>query len=80
MIHDNIGRSYETFLTMKNQEMVENLNDLRDMVKAVEQKQPEKARRFAQTHVRRFNQYMKKQEEPTSRGGDELKRLVLVTY
>jgi DNA-binding FadR family transcriptional regulator len=61
-IHDNIGRYYGKFLTMKNQEMVENLNDLRDMVEAVEQRQPDRARRSAQTHVRRFNQYMKKHQ------------------
>lgn len=62
-IHDNIGRYYEQFLTMKDREMVENLNDLRDIVQAVEQKQPAKARKSAQMHVRRFNQYMKKHRQ-----------------
>lgn len=65
-IHENIHRYYEQFLAMEKQEMEENLQDLRDIVSAVEERSPERARSLAQAHVRRFNQYMTKHEKKVS--------------
>ncbi|MCF8079220.1 MAG: FadR family transcriptional regulator [Desulfobacterales bacterium] len=59
-IHENIHRYYERYLAMEAREMRENFQDLNAIVDAVEAKQPEEARTIAQSHVRRFNQYMKK--------------------
>jgi GntR family transcriptional repressor for pyruvate dehydrogenase complex len=61
-VHDNIHRYYDQFLSMEEQELKENYNDLCAIVKAVEKGQPEKARRLVQSHVHRFNQHMKKRE------------------
>jgi len=62
MVHENIHRYYERFLSMEDREMKENYRDLEEIVKAVERGEPGEARRLAQTHVLRFNHYMKKQE------------------
>jgi len=60
MVHDNIHRYYEQFLSMEDREMKENFLDLEKIVKAVENREIEEARRLAQAHVLRFNRYMKK--------------------
>lgn len=59
-IHENIHRYYDRYLSMDVREMQENFQDLNAIVDAVAAKRPEEARRIAQSHVRRFNQYMKK--------------------
>jgi len=41
----------------------ENLQDLCDLVQAVEKGQADQARRLARDHVHRFNQYMKSREQ-----------------
>ncbi len=62
-VHDNIKQYFDSFLLMEYREMKENLQDLRDIVQAVENRNPDKARMLAQAHVRKFNQYMKKSEQ-----------------
>jgi DNA-binding FadR family transcriptional regulator len=59
-VHENIHRYYEQYLTMEVREMQENLRDLNAIVDAVDKKQADEARTLAQSHVRRFNLYMKK--------------------
>ena len=61
-IHDNMHHYYARFLAMKDQEMQENYQDLCDIVAAVADGEPVKARALAQAHVRRFNLYMKEKE------------------
>jgi DNA-binding FadR family transcriptional regulator len=61
-IHENIRRYYDEFLVMEEPEMNENLQDLEDVVKAMESGEAEKAGSIARTHVRRFNGYMEIRE------------------
>jgi DNA-binding FadR family transcriptional regulator len=61
-IHDNIHRYYDKFLSMENRELQENYQDLCDLIQAVENGNVDLARKIAQSHVKRFNQYMKKRE------------------
>jgi DNA-binding FadR family transcriptional regulator len=63
MIHDNINRYYERFLPMKEPEMAENYRDLEGIVHAIESGDAELSRSLVQSHVRRFNGYMKAQEK-----------------
>jgi len=62
-VHENIHRYYDRFLSMEERELQENHQDLCDLVKAVEKRQADHARRLARGHVQRFNQYMKKREQ-----------------
>ncbi len=62
-VHENIHRYYDRFLSMDERELRENHQDLCDLVKAVEKRQADHARRLARSHVQRFNQYMKKREQ-----------------
>ena len=57
-IHENIRRYYDEFLVMDAPEMRENMQDLEDVVVAMEKGEAQKAGDIARTHVRRFNQYM----------------------
>jgi DNA-binding FadR family transcriptional regulator len=57
-VHDNIDQYYESFLSMRQREMSENLADLDNIVAAVEARDAEKARQLAEAHVLRFNHYM----------------------
>jgi DNA-binding FadR family transcriptional regulator len=66
-VHENIHRYYERYLAMDTAEMRENLTDLGNIVAAVAEKDPDKARRLAQGHVRRFSRYMKKEKEKEKR-------------
>lgn len=61
-IHENIRRYYDEFLVMAEPEMNENLQDLEDVVNAMQSGEAEKAGRIASTHVRRFNGYMEIRE------------------
>jgi DNA-binding FadR family transcriptional regulator len=62
-IHNNINRYFERYLLMEDLEMKENFRDLKALVRAVAQKDAELARSIAQTHVRHFNNHMKKFEK-----------------
>lgn len=57
-IHDNIHRYYDKFLTVSDDEMGENYEDLRLIVEAIERNEVIPAIRQAREHVRRFNRYM----------------------
>ena len=57
-IQDNMISYYRKYLPMGQQELEENLEDLIRIVAAVENRQPELARKLAKDHVRRFNTYM----------------------
>jgi GntR family transcriptional regulator, transcriptional repressor for pyruvate dehydrogenase complex len=61
-IHENIRRYYDEYLVMEEPEMKENLQDLEDVVKAMESGEAERAGGIARAHVRRFNGYMEKRE------------------
>ena len=62
-VHENIHRYYDRFLSMEERELQENYQDLCDIVKAVDKRQVDPARQLARSHVRRFNQYMKKRQK-----------------
>ncbi|WP_372683754.1 FadR/GntR family transcriptional regulator [Desulfosarcina sp.] len=61
-IHENIRRYYDEFLVMEEPEMKENLQDLENVVAAMESGKAEAAGDIARTHVRRFNGYMEMRE------------------
>jgi len=67
-IHDNIHRYYDRFLSMDQPELEENYGDLCDLVRAIENGDVEMARKFAEQHVKRFNQFMKKREDASVSG------------
>ena len=67
-IHDNIHRYYDRFLSMDQPELDENYRDLCDLVRAIENVDVEMARKLAEQHVKRFNQYMKKREDASASG------------
>lgn len=62
-IQDNIDAYYERFLPRRRQILSENYDDLQALVRAVEARQPEKARLLAENHVHRFKQYMEQEEQ-----------------
>jgi GntR family transcriptional repressor for pyruvate dehydrogenase complex len=62
-IHGNIHRYYDRFLSMDGRELGENLQDLRDIFRAVENRRPDEARVMAQSHVHRFHRYMEAREQ-----------------
>jgi DNA-binding GntR family transcriptional regulator len=57
-IHDNIHRYYDRFLSMENQELRENYQDLCGIIQAVENGQADLARKLARNHVLRFSRYL----------------------
>ena len=61
-IHENIHRYYDRFLSMNKKELEQNYRDLCDIIQAVESGDGDQARKVAQSHVKRFNGYMKKRE------------------
>jgi len=63
-VHDNIDQYYESFLSMKQRELHENLTDLDNIVAAVEAGATKEARRLAEAHVLRFNHHMDKRSVP----------------
>ena len=58
-VHDNIHRYYDKFLSVGENEMNENYEDLRLVIAAVTSGTPADADRLAREHVRRFTTYMK---------------------
>jgi len=68
-LHENIHPYFENFLPRDPHVIEENFSDLCDIVQAVENGDAQKARKLAQLHVRRFNQYMiQKKQHQTSEG------------
>ena len=61
-VHENIRRYLDEFLVMDEPEMRENMQDLEDVVAAMEKGEAEDAGDIARTHVRRFNSYMQMRE------------------
>ena len=61
-VHDNIDQYYESFLSMQQRELEENLEDLATIVAAVEAGDVDQARQLAEAHVLRFNHYMENRE------------------
>jgi len=57
-VYDNIHRYFDRFLPREESIIEENYRDLREIVKAVEGGQAEKASRLVQDHVFRFNKRM----------------------
>lgn len=62
-IHNNIGRYFDQFLSMDEKEMKENLQDLENVVEAIENRREKDAYSKVRSHVRRFNNYMEKREK-----------------
>ena len=62
-VHDNIDQYYKSFLSMNQRELEENLEDLGNIVAAVEARDMDAARRLAEAHVLRFNHYMESREK-----------------
>lgn len=56
-IHDNIDQYYETYLSMDDGELRENLTDLKDIITAIKERRVDDARALARRHVLRFNHY-----------------------
>jgi len=63
MVHNNIQRYYDSFLHMGKRELMENYEDLCGIVQAVEKGDEAKSKSLAQRHIRRFGDYMEKQEK-----------------
>jgi len=63
MVHDNITRYYNRFLTRDETIMEENYRDLCDIVKAVEEGNAEKAKSLVIDHVKRFNRFMEERSD-----------------
>jgi len=61
-IHDNIHRYYNRFLMADEKALRENMQDLLDIVEAVEAGDESRARHCAQAHVKRFYGYMLKRD------------------
>jgi DNA-binding FadR family transcriptional regulator len=71
MVHDNIQHYYEAHPLKDIQIMQENYQDLCDIVTALEKQQATAVRSLMQSHVRRFNRYMKSQQPPTAEAGEK---------
>jgi len=59
MVHDNIQQYYEAHPLKNRQFMQENYQDLCDIVAALKKRQATAVRSLMQSHVRRFNRYMR---------------------
>ena len=63
MVHNNIHSYLDSFLHMEKRELMENYQDLYDMVQVLEQGDAAKSKSIAQSHVRRFTEYMEKEKK-----------------
>jgi len=63
-VQDNMISYYKNYLPMGEQELKENLMDLRNITTAIENGRPDTARKHAREHVQRFNDKMKQHEHP----------------
>jgi len=70
-VHDNINRYYDRFLPRREQNMIENYADLREIVEAVENGRAAEARVLAQDHVNRFNRFMEEMEQEGMKTGSQ---------
>jgi DNA-binding FadR family transcriptional regulator len=59
MVHENVLEAFERF-SLTRDLLRENLQDLCDIVEAVERQDADRARMLARNHVRRFNDHLKK--------------------
>lgn len=59
MVHENILGYYDRFSLKRKEVHVENYQDLSNIVQAIEKGDSRKARKLAQSHVRKFKRYMK---------------------
>jgi DNA-binding FadR family transcriptional regulator len=59
MVHETILGFYDRFTFRRRDVLEENYRDLCALVRAIKAAQPEKARKLALDHVRKFNHYMK---------------------
>jgi GntR family transcriptional regulator, transcriptional repressor for pyruvate dehydrogenase complex len=66
-VHENLRRYFEEFLTMDETEMRENLQDLEDIVAAMERGDAETAGSIVRGHVSRFNGYMERRKKQDRR-------------
>ena len=66
-VHDNIHRYYDKFLSIGEQEMEENYQDLVEMVDAISKSDERLAAIRAVDHVQRFNRYMEKKKRQKTR-------------
>mgnify|MGYP006269305411 FL=1 len=66
-VHDNIHRYYNRFPLKGRDFMRENYKDLYSIVKAVENRQPNKARSLAHNHVKRFNRFVEETVKSSER-------------
>ena len=62
-VHDNIHQYFHDFLSMEQPEFMDNYEDLRNIVEAVDRGLADKARVLAKGHVIKFYRNMKKREE-----------------
>ena len=67
-VHENIHRYYDRYLSMEERELNENYQDLCDIVSAVAQGLADEACLLAQSHVHRFNRYMKNRARQQQKG------------
>jgi len=65
-VHDNIHRYYDKFLTVGEEEMEKNYQDLCLIIAAIASGSPEQASTLAVEHVRRFSTYMEKKKRQGS--------------
>lgn len=61
-VHDNIHQYYYRFLSMKKPEFMNNYQDLKEIVGAVERGQADEARVLARSHVIKFFRLMQQRE------------------
>ena len=61
-VHDNIHRYYDKFLTVGEEEMEKNYQDLRLIIEAIASSNTKRASNLAVEHVRRFSTYMEKKK------------------
>lgn len=62
MVHENIMNSYENFALNDREILTVNYRHMREITAAIEQGDADKARSLSRHHVRRFNEYMKKDQ------------------
>jgi GntR family transcriptional regulator, transcriptional repressor for pyruvate dehydrogenase complex len=62
MVHGNIQRYYEAHPLKDARILEENYENLREIIQAIEKKQVTVVKSLVQSHVRRFNRYMLKNE------------------
>ena len=65
-VYDHIHRYFDRFLPREEEVILENYKDLKEIVKAVEERRAEKASRLVQDHVSRFNRRMEENANSTA--------------